>query len=185
MKTVYERSGRRTIALKIAPDGTLVVRMPRNCPRAVADRFFREKRAWIEKTRERTAKLREAAPTLADGDLAAFAAAAKEKIPPLVAFYASELGVSVTGVKFRRMKSRWGSCSREGILTFNTLLGAAPDDVIRAVVVHELSHRIEMNHGPNFYATVENTLPDYKKSAVWLKTEGKALLFAVYPEGRN
>ena len=53
---------------------------------------------------------------------------------------------------FREQKTRWGSCTSEGNLNFNWRLIFAPEKVLDYVVVHELSHRKEMNHSPAFYA---------------------------------
>lgn len=52
----------------------------------------------------------------------------------------------------------------------------APPEIIDYVVVHELCHRLEMNHSPAFWAEVERVLPDYKKYRKWLKKEGEKIM---------
>gem|GEM_PF-439199 len=64
---------------------------------------------------------------------------------------------------FRKMKSRWGSCSRTGIITFNKELIKAPIEAIDYVIVHELCHLKQFNHGKDFYLEVNKVLPDWKE----------------------
>ena len=66
-------------------------------------------------------------------------------------------------IKFRKMKSRWGSCQpQKNILTFNTLLLTKPFESIKYVVIHEFCHFIHQNHSKAFYAELEKHMPDYK-----------------------
>lgn len=81
--------------------------------------------------------------------------------------------VPVTGVKLKYTSSRWGSCSSKGNLNFSTRLLFAPEEVVDYVIIHELAHRIEMNHSPRFWKLVSDAMPDYKKHEKWLKINGK------------
>ncbi len=72
-------------------------------------------------------------------------------------------------VNFKLNQTNWGSCSTRGNINLSTRLLFAPDDVIDYVIVHELSHLIEMNHSPKFWAIVAKVMPDYKKKEQWLK----------------
>ena len=78
-------------------------------------------------------------------------------------------------ITIRAQHTRWGSCSSKGNLNFNCLLMLAPPEVLESVVVHELCHRIEMNHGPRLYAAVYRVFPEYDKCNRWLKAHGAAL----------
>ncbi len=97
-------------------------------------------------------------------------------IPDRVRHFAPIVGVTYGRVTIRSQRSRWGSCSGKGILNFNCLLMLTPSHVIDYVVVHELCHRLEMNHSPAFWAQVERVLPDYRKSREWLKEHEKELI---------
>jgi len=69
----------------------------------------------------------------------------------------------VDTIQLRTMKSRWGVCMpSKRKLTFNLNLFEVPEELIAYVVVHELSHLIEANHSPRFWAQVESIMPDYK-----------------------
>ena len=72
---------------------------------------------------------------------------AKEKLPRLVARYAKEMDVSYEKVFVKAQKTRWGSCSSMGNINLNCLLMNVPAYVRKYVIVHELAHRKEMNHG--------------------------------------
>jgi len=69
----------------------------------------------------------------------------------------------------RDTKSRWGSCSGKGSLSFSWRLILAPDTVIDYVVAHEVAHLAEMNHGPRFWDLVERLSPGNAAPRTWLK----------------
>ena len=74
-----------------------------------------------------------------------------------------ELGAAKPEIKFRKMKSRWGSCSRKNIVTLNTELIKAPYYCSDYVVVHELCHLIHLAHNKKFYNLLEEQMPDWKE----------------------
>ena len=97
-------------------------------------------------------------------------------IPERVKYYAEVIGVDYGRITIRCQKTRWGSCSSKGNLNFNCLLMLMPSEVIDYVVVHELCHIKQMNHSKAFWKEVEKVLPNYRKSAVWLKNEGSRIM---------
>jgi predicted metal-dependent hydrolase len=66
-------------------------------------------------------------------------------------------------LRIRAMKTRWGSCTSKGRITLSSLLVAAPTECIDYVILHELCHLREMNHGKAFYALLSAVLPDWKE----------------------
>jgi predicted metal-dependent hydrolase len=66
-------------------------------------------------------------------------------------------------LQVRRMRKRWGSLSRNGLLTLNTDLVRAPRECIDYVITHELCHLQCHDHGPNFYRLLEKVMPDWEK----------------------
>lgn len=76
----------------------------------------------------------------------------------------------------RKMKSRWGSCSSRGVITLNQHLIKASQECIDYVILHELCHLAESNHGPGFYKLLCQVFPDWKHVQSLLKQQGFALL---------
>ncbi|EYS90859.1 hypothetical protein X471_00992 [Bartonella bacilliformis str. Heidi Mejia] len=96
-------------------------------------------------------------------------------ITPLVAHYAYKVGRKVKSIHYKDIKSRWGSCSTDGRLSFSWRLIMAPKEVVEYVVAHEVAHLIEMNHGEKFWTLCERLCSDYKMYRTWLKKNGYTL----------
>ena len=79
---------------------------------------------------------------------------AKGYLPQRVAHFEEKMGLQCKGIRYRKMKRRWGSCSSEGIITFNTNLLKRDKHFIDEVVVHELAHLVHFNHSKAFYKLV-------------------------------
>ena len=88
-------------------------------------------------------------------------AAARLLIHERLAHFAPLCGVVYKRVAIRNQRRRWGSCSSLGNLNFNYRLIFLPAHLCDYVIVHELCHLKELNHGPNFWAEVEKVLPNY------------------------
>ena len=86
----------------------------------------------------------------------------KKYIIPRVEYFSKIMNLEYKEIKFRKMKSRWGSCGSNKILTFNTELLKIKKELIDYVVVHELAHLVYMNHSKNFHALVEKYILNSK-----------------------
>ena len=174
-KLTYQliRSERKTVSLQIAQEGELVVRAPKRMAKAEIDRFVESKRGWIEKHAQNR---EQDVPKMTEAEFDTLVRHALEVIPEVVARFAPVVGVTYGRITIRNQRTCWGSCSAQGNLNFNCVLMRAPDDVLEYVVVHELCHRKEMNHGPKFWAEVERVLPNYRESRKWLSVNGSALI---------
>ena len=180
MYITYEiiKSSRKTIAVEVRQDGSVLVRAPRNCPQSRIDTFLKEKQAWVlakvEEQKEKEADSMKIQP-LSEAEQRLYRDKAREIFEQKVSYYARMMGVSYGRIAIRDQKTRWGSCSGEGNLNFNWRLIFAPAGVLDYVVVHELAHRKEMNHSPRFWKVVEDTMPEYRKYQKWLKENGRGL----------
>lgn len=177
------RTSRKTIAIQITLDGDVTVRAPRDCEKAEIDDLIRDRREWIEEKRaeflaqkRECEKKQEQFPKITPESEREFRRLAKEKIPKRVALFAEQVGVDYGKITIKDTKSRWGSCSYQGNLNFCWRLILAPEKVLDYIVVHELCHRLEMNHSARFWAEVKRVLPEYEKGKEWLKENGLALL---------
>ena len=90
--------------------------------------------------------------------------------------FAARLGVRPCRIAVRDTKSRWGSCSQAGALSFSWRLILAPEFVRDYVVAHEVAHLKEMNHSPRFWAQVKILSPDMARARQWLRDHGRTLL---------
>lgn len=85
-------------------------------------------------------------------------------------------GISYNSFKVHDATTRYGSCVKsKKSLNFSSRLVMLPSSIIDAIVVHELCHIEQANHGPKFYNLVETYLPDYKESDKWLKENNNLL----------
>ena len=102
--------------------------------------------------------------------------ATRELVAMLVDDEAVALGVSVERIAVRDQRTRWGSCSTRGTLSFNWRLVLAPFEVLDYVVVHELCHLREPNHSRRFWHLVESRRPGWRTQRDWLHEHGPELL---------
>jgi predicted metal-dependent hydrolase len=102
-------------------------------------------------------------------------AEARRLLTAEVASVAAALGVRPTALSIRDPRTRWGSCTSAGRLSFSWRLVLAPHEVLRYVAVHEVCHMLEPNHQPPFWALVERMLPGWRAQRLWLRRHGPEL----------
>ena len=172
------RSRRKTLSVQIK-EGRAVVHAPLRASNAEISQFLQAHRNWIEtrlaesQARER---VKEQIPRLTKTEIKALKDKARRVIPERAAYYASLIGTDYGKISIRCQKTRWGSCSARGDLSFNCLLMLTPDGVIDSIVVHELCHRKYMNHSARFYAEVLRVFPEYRTYQRWLKEHGEMIM---------
>ena len=161
-------SDRKSISIKVT-DGNVTVKAPRGVSRKYIDGLVNKHRAWIEQTLIRERRRAETENEPDDEKIKAMKREAKVYFTEKCAHYANIMGVEYGTVKITGAKTRYGSCSAKGNICFSYRLMFFPDSVRDYVVVHELAHRIEMNHSPRFYAVIERFMPDYRERRKKLK----------------
>lgn len=163
------RSKRRSMAIQIRTDGSVVVRVPMHASDRAIKRFVSAHARWIADNRGQMFERRK---KLADNpyDIPAWESLsaadkkiAKQKIMEHVDYYARRMETDYGSISMRNQKSRWGSCSSKGNLNFNYRLAYLPEELLDYVVVHELAHRRHMDHSAAFWEEVETYYPAYKK----------------------
>ncbi|MDE3024255.1 MAG: M48 family metallopeptidase [Acidobacteriota bacterium] len=143
-------------------------------PDAEIDRVLRAHRDWIAEERARQ-RPRLGLDRRSVSELEG-RRAARELVHMLVEEEALALGVEVNRIQIRDQRTRWGSCSPNGNLSFNWRLVLAPFDVLDYVVVHEVCHLREANHSRRFWRLVESRRPSWRDQRDWLARHGPELL---------
>ena len=172
MEAEVRVSGRvRRPRVVVHPDRRVEVVVPPRSPRGTAERLLREHRGWIERQLARLAPrlvLREVSEAAGRREARALLTAVCEREAP-------RLGVRYARIRVADQRTRWGSCSQSGTLSFNWRLVIAPEDVLEYVVIHELCHLRELNHSKAFWRLLDEAMPGWKLHRSWLNEHGHEL----------
>ena len=165
-KIIY--SSRRTVSLCIK-DGGLIVRAPFGTSEKRIAEIIEKHSAWIEKHLKRSEEKSSRESALTSEKVEELKKLAKNVLKAKTAYYAGIMGLKHGRITITSAKTRFGSCSSKGNISFSYRLMLYPEAAIDYVVVHELAHLLEMNHSPAFYKIIERVLPDYKERRKLLK----------------
>jgi predicted metal-dependent hydrolase len=170
---VRESARARRLRIVVPPGAPPEIVVPRGTSERAVAALLAEHEGWLARqlARRRPAELALESVTERQGRLRA-----RSAIEPLAKREAERLGVRVSRIAIRDQRTRWGSCSSRGTLSFNWRLVLAPEDVLDYVVVHELCHLREQNHSPRFWRLVERARPDFRVPRAWLVEHGWELL---------
>jgi hypothetical protein len=102
--------------------------------------------------------------------------AAAREIAPRLDAAARALGTTYTTLSIRGQRTRWGSCTARGAMSFNWRLLLAPEPVLDYVVWHEACHLRVMDHSPRVWALVRRHCPDFEEHRRWLRLQGSTLV---------
>ncbi|MBN2171489.1 MAG: M48 family metallopeptidase [Candidatus Krumholzibacteriota bacterium] len=100
---------------------------------------------------------------------------ARRLIERRASYWSERLGVEVAAISVRDQRTRWGSCSSTGRLSFSWRIAMAPPAVLDYLVVHELAHRVHADHSPAFWRLVEKHAPRATRARAWLRERGPEL----------
>ena len=158
------RSSRKTMALQIAPDGHLVMRLPRRLPEKEAFKFAMSHEGWIGRNYRKVTEQKRERPVYGEEEIRAFIEKLRPVLEHRVSYYASLMKVDYGRITIRNQKTRWGSCSVDsGRIRLNKRLALYPDDCLEYVIVHELCHLLEPSHNERFKMLMSSFMPDWKE----------------------
>jgi predicted metal-dependent hydrolase len=100
---------------------------------------------------------------------------ARVDLERLSRMHAASIKAPIRSISMKDTRSRWGSCSSEGNLSFSWRIVMAPPSVIDYLAAHEVAHLKEMNHGPHFWALCKKLCPHMEEAKSWLKRHGSQL----------
>ena len=104
-----------------------------------------------------------------------YMAEALRRLQERVALFGARMEISWRRIRIGDQRTRWGSCSVRGDLSFNYRLIMAPATIMDYVVQHELLHRAQLNHSRAFWTLMATHCPAYRDAVVWLRTYGPYL----------
>ena len=160
--TIKRHHRARTLRLRVFRDGTITVVIPRWATFSRAEAFVHSKTDWLLQALSRLPVVPSVVqPEDRRAEYKKHQAAAESQIRRLVESFAADGKFAYRRMTIRNQRTCWGSCSRNGALSFNYRLIFLPRELQEYVVVHELCHLREMNHSPKFWKLVASILPDY------------------------
>ena len=161
-------SSRKTVAICIK-DGGVLVRAPFGTSEKRIQEILLKHTGWIDKHLARRKAKDEREQGLTESEIRKIRNLARSVLKKKTEYYAEIMGLKYGRVTITGAKTRFGSCSSKGNISYSYRLMLYPEAAIDYVVVHELAHLVEMNHSHAFYAVVEAVLPDYKERKKLLK----------------
>ena len=164
--------------LRVTPDGTVRVTIPRGGSKREAAAFAEREHAWIEREQRRVAAQRlvraeeeQRGERPSAVEARALREQAKRELSVRLLELAAQHGLTVTRISIRNQRSRWGSCSRSGHVCLNWRLVQMPATVRDYVLIHELMHLKRMDHSRAYWKLVAAACPEYKKARAWLRAQ--------------
>lgn len=147
--------------VSVFADGEVRVTVPRRSSKSAIDRFIATYSEWIARQVQRAEgrKVIVGKKALIKAYKARAQMIAEERCGQLAEAY----GVRYRTITIRAQKSRWGSCSRAGNLSFNYKIALLPAALVDYVIVHEICHLIAFDHSKRFWQAVERTVPDHRE----------------------
>ena len=87
----------------------------------------------------------------------------RNQLPPLIAKWEAEVGVTVHDVRIKKMKTLWGSCNVEAKrIWLNLELAKKPSSCLVYILVHEMVHLLERHHNDRFHELMDNFIPQWR-----------------------
>lgn len=175
----------KSLRIRVHFDGRVVVTIPYRMPKKMAVIFVNTKKEWIQERvqyfakrqneREASGAPRQMTAREKKQDYENKKEEARKIITNKVETINKYYGFKYGKIAIRNQRSRWGSCSKKGNLNFNYKIAFLSNEMLEYVVVHELCHLKEFNHGARFWVLVSQCVPDYKNIRNEMKKEGMIL----------
>lgn len=171
MRFEYEiiRTDRRSVGIRVK-DGRVIVRAPRLLSDREIEKIIKKHEKWIEEKLSESPEGKE--EELTEEEIKHLREMARRVMTEKTEYYSRLMGLYPEKIRISSAKSRFGSCSSKGTVSYSLYLMLYPEEAFDLVAVHELCHLRHMNHSKDFYALLQKYLPDHK--------ERKKLLSPVY-----
>lgn len=180
--TMYEYTLRKSLSARrlrvsVSAGGVLAVSAPVWVSSHLIERFLKTHAEWITRT---VTRLKETGihPLSRGGkrEYVRYKEAARTRAAERLAHFNSIYGFSYGAISIRNQKTRWGSCSKQGNLSFNYRIVLLPPELADYVILHELCHLGAFDHSARFWSLVERLMPDYLERRRALRRLGTSQL---------
>jgi len=162
--TIRKSRRARRVRLALYRDGRVVLTLPFFVSYRRGRTFLESKRDWIRgKTKDLVSRPENILHRGSVKEYRDSRKPARRLIEERLKYFQQLYAVTWKRVSIRNQKTRWGSCSRTGNLSFNYRLLLLPPHLRDYIIVHELCHLLELNHSPRFWTLLAKTFPDYKE----------------------
>lgn len=163
----------RRMRLAVYCEGDLVVTVPFGTRPGLAEQFIAAKAQWILDKLEYFSSLgKRFFIKSSGGDFFKYKEQALLLAKSRLEYFNSIYCFTYCSIKIKNQKTRWGSCSKKGTVSFNYKIVLLPEQLADYIVVHELCHLGEFNHSKKFWKLVEKTVPNYLALRTELKKIG-------------
>ena len=162
----FKKSRRaKRMRLAVYCDGNCVVTVPHGFNMVNMEKFIMEKSDWIRQ-KINYFKKRKFNSILAKsnkGECRKLKLQARELAENRIAYFNQIYDFRYNKISIRNQKTRWGSCSKKGNLSFNYKIALIPENIADYIIVHELCHLQEFNHSSKFWSLVAKTIPNHEE----------------------
>lgn len=161
----------RHLRLTISPEGVVTVTAPKWAHPYSIDRFVQQKIEWIRKTVKRMKNVSDFLPRSGtDQEYQKMRHEALAFVKKRIGILNRHYDFPLHRITIRNQRTRWGSCSSRGNLSFSYRVALLPSHLADYIIVHELCHLREHNHSPRFWDLVAQTIPQYREYRKQLRT---------------
>lgn len=163
--TIKHSKKAKRMTISINCDAQVLVTAPAGISVRYIEKVIKQKTDWILKSLEKFKNRMslDKPEHLAQGGYNACVARTRKFVKERLEHYNKHYNFKYNRIAIRRQKTRWGSCSGKSNLNFNYKILFLPPELADYIIVHELCHLKEMNHGKNFWKLVSEVIPDYKE----------------------
>jgi predicted metal-dependent hydrolase len=152
----------RALRIAIGGDGTVTLTIPSRMSVEAGKQFLLQKASWIVK---HVRRMKDNPQIILSHnsrqDFLRYKEQARALAEERLAYFNTQYGFTWKSVTIRNQKTRWGSCSKRGSLSFNYKIALLPRDACDYIIVHELCHLGEFNHSRAFWNLVAQTIPNH------------------------
>ncbi len=156
------RTGRKTLAMEIKSDGTLLVRAPYFVSKRRIEKILDSKSRWIHNTIAKMQQ-KEKPRFLSKEEAKTLQRIANASFLPRLSYFSEKFDLPFEKLTVTSARTRFGSCSPKNYISLSYFLATYPQEAIDYVMLHELCHTKEHNHSAKFYHLLNGFMPDWKE----------------------